>query len=141
MTSTGAAATPRPRTRWLVLVPPALTAAVVLGVLSWAAGTPPEAGAPDAAVLGFLVWNLAPALVMAVFGTAVAASGGRVRTADVGGLVLLAATAVVYPSILVDESSTAALAFLTLPLFGLVLVVVIVGVCLLLAARARRTSR
>jgi hypothetical protein len=127
----------RSGTRWWALLPPVLTMAVVVAVLAWSSGGVAP-GELDAWLLGFALWNLAPALVMLGFCVAGAVGGGPVRAAVVAGLVLLGATAVAYVGVATDESSTAALAYLTLPLFGLLLVVVLVGVAVVARARSSR---
>lgn len=86
-----------------------------------------------------LAWSCSPGVTLGLL----AAGSLRVRRRRVvtgtGGLLLLAFSAFAYVAIRVDESSTAALGYLFVPLYGWV-VVVLTAVALVVVARVGRST-
>lgn len=136
MTDTAAGARRAPA--WLVVGPPVATLVVVLVALG-VASDGFTAGGFDGWTVAFLAWDLSPSLT----GTALAARAARtrrgVRAVAVGGVVLLLVTLGLLVSIALDDSSTAALGYLVVPLAGWAVVAVTWAVAM--GTRGRSTSR
>ena len=128
-----------PRAYRLVLVPPALT--VVLAVLALGGSSEwfSTAGGFDGFTLGVLVWSCSPAVVLWLLAAGTLRERRRRVVTGTGGLLLLAFSAVAYVVIRVDDSSTAALGYLFVPLYGWV-VVVLTAVALGVVALVRRST-
>ena len=114
----------RPRGRWLVwalLVVLAATAVRTVDVMVWAAGGWERSSTGGSAVptVLFTAWNLAPIAAMAVVVLRTHRRWPRavLLTVAAGVVVLVAPTAWAFSGSKTDESSTAALLFLVLPLY------------------------